>query len=114
MSHSFGSLVFLEKIAKQYKNAIFIIGHGNDKGYEEILKNNDNVFMSLVCSNEFGEIERLARETSSDKLLFRTDIPYLDAGFQLGSIIYANISDSDKKKVLGTNTFKILKDRKII
>ena len=114
LSHSFESPDFLEKMAKKYKNIIYIIGHGNDKGYEEVLKNFKNVFMSIVCSNEFGEIERLVREVGSDKLLFGTDTPYLDAGFQLGSIIYADISDMDKRKILGKNMFKILKGIKLI
>ena len=100
-------------MARKHKNTTYIIGHGNDKGYEEVLRKYENIFMSLVCSHEFGEIKRLIREVGSDKLLFGTDIPYLDAGFQLGSIIYADISDIDKRKILGKNMFEIFKNKKI-
>lgn len=114
LNHDFGSPDFLEKISKKYKNTVYIIGHGNSAGYEEVLRKHKNVYISLVASYEFGEIERLVREVGSDKLLFGTDIPYLDAGFQLGSLIYADISDIDKRKILGKNFFEILSDKKII
>ena len=70
--------------------------------------------MSLVASYEFGEIERLVKEAGSDKLLFGSDIPYLDAGFQIGSIIYSQIKDEDKRKILGTNMLNIIREKDLL
>jgi predicted TIM-barrel fold metal-dependent hydrolase len=44
----------------------------------------------------------------SDKILFGTDLTYLDGTFQLGTVIYAKISDGDKRKILGLNMKNIL------
>jgi predicted TIM-barrel fold metal-dependent hydrolase len=114
LSHTFGSPDFLEDMAKTYKNVTYIIGHGHEKGYEGLLRRYENVFQCISDSNEFGDIERLTKEGGSDKLLFGTDALYFDPGFALGVLVYADISDDDKRKILGKNMLEILKDKKII
>jgi len=114
LSHGFEKPDFLNRIAKQYKNACFIIGHGDDIyrqgdiGWKEVVRSRDNVYVSLTITYRYGEVERMVKEMGSEKILFGSDMPYMDGAFQLGSIIYAKISDEDKRRILGLNMKRIL------
>ena len=119
LSHTWGANAnFLNKVAAQFRNVCFIIGHGTlhgvlhgqgrYSGYEELLRKRDNVFLSLTSCYRFGEVERLVKEVGSKKILFGTDMNYLDGAFQLGTVAYARISDEDKQKILGLNMKQII------
>ncbi len=118
LNHTWGiNASYLNEIVGQFKNACFIIGHGTLHGalgqlrlpgYEELLRKRDNVFLSLTSCYRFGEVERLVKKVGSEKILFGTDMDYLDGGFQLGTVAYARISDEDKRKILGLNMKQII------
>jgi hypothetical protein len=118
LSHTWGrDAAYLDEIARQFRNACFIIGHGTvnkdfglsgSPGYEELLRKRDNVFLSLTSCYKFGEVERLVKKAGSEKILFGTDLDYLDGAFQLGNLAYARISDEDKRKILGLNMKQII------
>ena len=48
-------------------------------------------------------------EAGADRVLFCSDIPLMDPRAQMGKIITADISDEDKKLVLGGNAKRLLK-----
>ena len=43
-----------------------------------------------------------------DRILFGSDVPILDYRSQISKIVTANISNEDKKKILGLNAIKLL------
>ena len=119
LNHTWGiNASYLNKVAAQFRNACFIIGHGSSlaavrgenrpSGYEELLRKRDNVSLSLTTCYRFGEVERLVKEVGSEKVLFGTDMSYLDGASQLGTVAYARISDEDKRKILGLNMKQII------
>jgi predicted TIM-barrel fold metal-dependent hydrolase len=104
----------LGKLAEQYPNVPVILGHsgGTLAGYDEsieVAKKRENVFLETCCSSVlYGTIERFVREVSADKILFGSDMPFVNANAQIGKILYARISDEDKRKILGLNMARII------
>ncbi|MGQ9609326.1 MAG: amidohydrolase family protein [bacterium] len=104
----------LGKLAEQYPNVPVILGHsgGTLAGYDEaiaVAKKQKNIFLETCCSTViYGMIERFVREVGADRILFGSDMPFVNANAQIGKILYAKISDEDKRKILGLNMEKIL------
>jgi hypothetical protein len=55
----------------------------------------------------------LTEKVGADKILFGSDMPFVNANAQIGKILYARISDEDKRKILGLNMANILRNWKI-
>jgi len=99
----------LGKLADEYPNVPVILGHsgGTPAGYDEaveVAKKRKNVFLETCGSGVvYGMIERFVREVGADKILFGSDMPFVNANAQIGKILYARISDQDKRSILGLN-----------
>jgi predicted TIM-barrel fold metal-dependent hydrolase len=104
----------LGRLAERYLNVKVILGHsgGTLAGYDEsieVAKKRENVFLETCCSSViYGIIERFVREVGADKILYGSDMPFVNANAQIGKILYARISDEDKRKILGKNMAKII------
>ena len=104
----------LGKLAEEYPNAPVILGHsgGTLAGYDaaiEAAKKRENVFLETCCSSVvYGTIERFVREVGAGKILFGSDMPFVNANAQIGKILYAKISDEDKRRILGLNMAGII------
>lgn len=107
-------VVAIDKLAANYKNAIFIIGHGGAdirgmKMAVEVVNRHENVFVDTAVSLAFeGNIEWFVKEMGDTKILFGSDMPFYDPRPTLGRIVYADISDDAKRAILGLNLVKIL------
>ena len=55
-----------------------------------------------------GGIEYPVKEGRADRVLFGTDMPLLDASQQLAKVIVSEITDEEKKLVLGANAIRLL------
>ena len=55
-------------------------------------------------------LERFVKEVGADKVLFGSDIPFLEPAAEIAKIVYARISESDKKKILGLNMKRLLEE----
>ena len=56
-----------------------------------------------------GVIEQLVEEAGAERVLFGSDVPLMDPRAQLGKILTADISDDDKRLILGGNARRLLK-----
>ncbi len=108
------SPVYIEDIAGRYPAANFVIGHsGNSEPYRsqaiQAAQRFSNVYLE-TCSTfrEPGVIERLVAEAGADRVVFGSDVPLMDPRPQLGKIITAEISDDEKRLVLGENAKRLL------
>ena len=55
-----------------------------------------------------GAIENSVRKAGAGRVLFGTDMALLDARHQIGKVVTADISDDDKRKILGLNAIELL------
>ncbi len=62
---------------------------------------------STICLK--GAIEKIVRLGGADKLLFGSDFPLNNMAIRLGSILGADISQEDMKKIIGGNVARLLK-----
>lgn len=102
-----------EQIAKDYPDANLILGHSGGE-YDgvleaiEVAKAFPNVYLDTASSRLYpGVIEMMVKEVGADKVLYGSDIPFLSAVPQIGKVVNANISEEDKRKILGLNTAKL-------
>lgn len=107
----------VDKLAGQYPNAIFIMGHGGadiDAMFTaiEVVNKRDNVYVDLAISKvREGNVEWLVKEMGSSKILYGTDMPFFDPRPAFGRLAFAEISDEEKKNIFGLNMDSLLNVR---
>jgi len=107
INHYWGSPQFLDGLADEYPNICFIIGHYAIE-YAEVLHKRKNVYQCTCAALMYGDIEKLLRLVDASKVVYGSDLTDLDGPFGLAPILYAKVSDEDKRKILGLNMQKIL------
>ena len=102
------------KLAGQYRNISFLMGHcGADVRAMEhaidVVGQHAKVYGDLALSlGREGNIEWLAREMGAKKILFATDMPFLDPRPTFGRLALADISDKEKTDIFGGNIARLL------
>lgn len=115
--HTWGAanVVTVSKLADDYTNIIFIIGHGgaDTPGFEkaiEVVASRKNLYIDVAISNvREGNVEWLVKEMGSKKILFGSDMPFFDPRPAFGRVAFADISENEKKDIFGLNMKAILK-----
>ncbi|MBI93323.1 MAG: amidohydrolase family protein [Candidatus Latescibacterota bacterium] len=118
ISHTDGGYVSqparLGVAAGHFPGAFFVAGHaGNIEPCRiqsiEMARTHDNFYLE-TCSTyrQPGVIEQLVQGAGADRVLFGSDQPLMDPRTQLGKIITADLSDDDKRKVIGGNAKRLL------
>ncbi|MBI4978622.1 MAG: amidohydrolase family protein [Spirochaetes bacterium] len=116
LSHTWGGNIcgFMqcEKIAKQYPDITFILGHSGYHDYERfacLARDHANVYLDTCAVGSLcGSIETMVRIAGSEKVLFGTDIPWFDPGYMIGCVEYSRIGDADKANIFYNNAKRIL------
>ena len=95
------------KIAKQYPNARFILGHAGYTSRDvavEACKLCDNVLLDTTMSSPAeGDLEWIVRKVGADRIGYGSDLTAFACAHILGTILLARLSDTDKEKILGLN-----------
>jgi predicted TIM-barrel fold metal-dependent hydrolase len=119
LSHVWG----VEEVKRHYKtverfpNLKLLLGHagGDHDGYAaaiELAKKSANVFLDPTNSQmRAGLYEWLVDEVGPERVLFGTDIPFLDARGAAAWVLGADIDDHAKELILGGNLLRLLGDR---
>ncbi len=104
----------VEEFAGLFPQLPIIVGHsgnvlgGFEKAVELALKF-DNVFLDSTFSrNYYGIIEWMIKKVSSRKILFGSDIPFLNGSAQVGKLFAAGISDRDRRNIFRNNAADLL------
>jgi len=116
MSHTYSpeDVMHTGVLAREFPDASFIMAHaGGEVPFIEmaidVLNAHDNVYADVAVSDAFeGFVEWLVRETSPKKILFGTDMNCMDPTATLSRVAMAEISEDDKRGILGLNMQKIL------
>jgi predicted TIM-barrel fold metal-dependent hydrolase len=102
-----------EKIARDYPEARIILGHSGGE-YDGILeaiklaKDIPNVYLDTASSRLYpGIVKMIVNEAGVEKVLYGSDIPFLSPIPQIGKIIYADLEEHEKRKILGLNAAKL-------
>lgn len=122
LGHTWGTrdVAGVEKMVQEYPSVPFIMGHSG--GYDfaaiyeamRVAREHDNAYLDLCLSGMFdGEVELLVKEAGARKVLFGSDIPFMDPRGNLGRVAFARIPDGDKERILGTNIKGLIGARRV-
>lgn len=110
---SFSAPGMFRELAGNYGGAKVILGHsgGSPEGHEEcarVAKEFPNVYLDTCGSQHYyGSLERLVSAVGAERILFGTDLPFIDPRPQLGRVLFSTISDDDKRLILGLNALRL-------
>ena len=112
---NFCSPEIFEPISQQYPHCKVILGHagGSWEGQlaaTEIAVRRRNVYLDPTGSNLWrGMLERMVERIGAGRILFGTDMPFLDPRYQLGRVLFARLTAARKRRILGLNAAKIFR-----
>jgi len=113
LSHSWsgtgGPTKVIETLSERYPNIQFVNAHSSS-GYDcidgacELAERFDRVWLDLTGSRlVYGGLETMVERVGADRILWGTDSPFIDPRPGLGRMLCADVSDEDKRKMLGEN-----------
>lgn len=106
------------EVAASYPSVPVILAHsgGTREGYirtVEFAQERKNMYLEL-CRVDFsyGQVEYFVKEVGVQRVIYGTDFcpGYIDFRPALGNILFAKVSDEDKKKILGLNMKTIIEN----
>lgn len=110
--HTWGDVDKFEPIYQRYRNAPILLGHAgaiNAAMYAQYARQYANVYLDLALSlSKYGLIEYFVRNAGAEKILWGSDMPWMPLGHQIGKVVFADISEADKRKILVDNPARIL------
>lgn len=101
-------------LARRFTRVRWLLAHaGNGPAGQvqavEASRSCPNVYLETATSfGQHGAIEYLVQGAGSDRVLFGSDMPLMDARFQVGRIATADIPEDARRKVLGLNAVRLL------
>lgn len=107
--HTYGKIHVhpIVNVAKRYSSLKIILAHSgivDEQTYYDAAKQYENIYLETCNSLAwYGLIERMVSNVGADRVLFGTDMPFMSPDQQIGKVLFARISDEDKRKILGLN-----------
>ena len=114
LAHTWGGK-YLEQFAnraRKHPRAKFIAVHAGSENadrYIEIARELDNLWLEITWSAApYNMIEKLVEGAGAEKVVYGSDMPFFSMNPTFGRVVFARISDDDKRRVLGLNAKEIL------
>jgi predicted TIM-barrel fold metal-dependent hydrolase len=99
-------------VAARYPEVIIIMGHMGGPDYFEaiqIAKAHDNILLDTTGSpNDAMTIKQAVEELGAERVVWGSDVPSLVLGVEMAKIQYADVSEAEKRLILGENMAKVL------
>lgn len=107
----------IDEVARRHPEVKIMIGHAGaydswqalDEHIDVTLKH-DNLFLEISTMNRFyRSIDYMVQRVGADKVIFGSDGAFHSIIAEFGAVVYARITEEDKRKVLGLNVANLLK-----
>lgn len=101
------------RCAERYPDAKVLFGHSGfghagARACFEVARNTANTYFDLAASlAELDLVEVLVDGIGADRVLFGTDLPFLDCRMQIGRMAFSRLTDDQLGKVLGSNARRL-------
>ena len=96
------------RLCTTYPDACFIAGHSAGN-YAEVTQSVSNLFICTCPFLRWGQTEDYVGLYGADRILFGSDLTDLPIAWGLAQIMYAEISEEDKRKILGGNLEQLMR-----
>ena len=100
--------------AEEYPEVPIVLGHsgGAPAGFSEAIElatKHENIFLDTTGSNVTGPwIRRMVGEAGVHKVLYGSDMPFIDPRYGLGKVALSGLSDEQLRMVMGLNALRLL------
>jgi len=114
LAHTWGGhLTGFDNAARKAPNGSFFAAHAGSgfayASYIEQVRDIPNLYLDLTYSREHTNmIEHFVEMLGADRIVWGSDTPVFSMAQQLGKVLFARISDDDKKTILHSNAARIL------
>ncbi len=102
----------VEQLAQRYPGAVFLMGHSCYGEWDEAIRlalDYPNVYLELTAVHDAnGVMEKMAEAGCADKMLYGTDLPWFDPHYVAGCVLFARLTDEDRRKILRGNAERLL------
>jgi hypothetical protein len=102
----------VEQVLKKYPDIIVFMGHSAPGECDlaiKLARDYENAYLELCDIHRHnGIIDRMVDGAGADKVLFGTDVPWYDPNYCLGSILFSQISDEERYKIIYGNAHRLL------
>lgn len=104
----------LAPIARAHPRAKILLGHSGVtwRGYEQaiaVARQVPNVYLDITGSQSHRTVlERCAAAIGAERILFGSDMPFLEAAMPLGRVLAADLPDAAKELILRGNFHRLL------
>lgn len=114
LAHTWGgNLDEMRELAQEYPRVNWILGHSGVTEVEQYTKIGaelENVYLEICTSlTAYRLVERLVHAIGAHKVLFGSDCSFLALTQQIGRVAFAQITEEEKRQVLGLNAKKIFR-----
>ncbi len=107
LSHSWGSAERIRELCLKYPRALFIAGHSTP-AYAEICREVPNLYICTCPFLAWGQTEQYVQLYGAERILFGSDLTDLPIAWGMGQIMYARISEEEKRLILGGNLRRLM------
>ncbi len=98
--------------AKRWPTVEFVWGHAGAPTFDKALEyaaTLPNVYVDLACSRVYnGVVEHFLERAPVEKVLFASDMAFISLPQQVAKVVFAGISEADKRKLLHDNAAALL------
>jgi predicted TIM-barrel fold metal-dependent hydrolase len=109
--------LLLAPIAKAYPRARILMGHSGVtwRGYEQSLQaahQSPNLYLEICGSQSHRTIlEHCVATIGPERILFGSDMPYLEPALNVGRVVTAKISDEARELIFRGNFMRLLQEK---
>ncbi len=112
-SQKFSDPYGFENIIKKYPDLRLTLAHAGGRGkmlynVMSLMEKYQNLYVDFAGDIFVpGLIEEYIKRVGSERLLFGSDMPWVDIRFHLAHVLNLDIAEDDKKNILGLNALKL-------
>ena len=98
----------ISKIASTYSDIDFIFAHYNGDYQDRVLKKYANVYTNIWNYGPMGWLDSGIKEVGAGKFMFGSDGFSNSMSVGIGPVVFANITDDEKRLILGKTIGRLL------
>jgi predicted TIM-barrel fold metal-dependent hydrolase len=107
------------RVARRFPGLSLLVGHSGGADVRAIdqalscAADLDNLYLDLTMSLTYdGLIERMLARVPVEKVLYGSDMAYMDPRTQIGRIVFSRIGDAAIERILGLNFLDLVQRAK--
>lgn len=108
------SMEVAAEVARRHPGVTFLWGHSGGSVYDKALDlaaELPNVYLDLASSVvQNGQLELFVSRAPVERIVFSSDVPFLSQPQQIAKVVFADIPESAKRKILRDNAAVILEN----